>query len=77
MIRDLKIGNNGLAETFELDLKLREAKSKGDELRADRNRISKEIGMYMAKKQLEDAENAKATVKKLNDELVELEAKEV
>ena len=64
-------------EVIELDLKLREAKSKGDELRADRNRISKEIGMYMAKKQLEDAENAKATVKKLNDELVELEAKEV
>ncbi|MDO4846928.1 MAG: serine--tRNA ligase [Clostridiaceae bacterium] len=64
-------------EVIDLDLKLREAKSKGDELRADRNRISKEIGMYMAKKQLEDAENAKATVKKLNDELVELEAKEV
>ena len=64
-------------EVIELDLKLREAKSKGDELRADRNRISKEIGMFMAKKQLEDAENAKATVKKLNDELVELEAKEV
>ena len=63
-------------EVIELDQKLREAKTKGDELRADRNRISKEIGMFMAKKQIEDAEKAKAAVKKLNDDLVELEAKE-
>ncbi|MBE6827169.1 MAG: serine--tRNA ligase [Ruminococcaceae bacterium] len=63
-------------EAIELDKSFRDAKNTADALRADRNRISKEIGMFMAKKQFEDAENAKAKVKEINDELIALEAKE-
>lgn len=34
-------------EVKELDLKVREVKQKGDQMRADRNRMSKEIGGLM------------------------------
>ena len=63
-------------EVIALDKEYRESKNKADSLRGDRNRISKEIGMFMAKGQKDDAENAKAQVKAINDELVSLEAKE-
>ena len=63
-------------EVIAIDKEYRESKNKADSLRGDRNRISKEIGMFMAKGQRDDAENAKAQVKAINDELVSLEAKE-
>ena len=63
-------------EVIEIDREFRASKNKGDALRADRNRISKEIGAFMAKKLLDDAEKAKAAVKAINDELLTLEAKE-
>lgn len=63
-------------EVIAIDKEYRESKNKADSLRGDRNRISKEIGMFMAKGQKDDAENAKAKVKQINDELVSLEAKE-
>ena len=63
-------------EVIKLDLEYRESKTKGDVLRGDRNRISKEIGMFMGKGLKDDAEKAKAKVKEINAELEALEVKE-
>ena len=63
-------------EVIELDAQLRKAQQKGDSLRADRNRISKEIGGLMAKGQKDEAEKAKAQVKEFSDELAQLEQQE-
>ena len=63
-------------EVIELDAQLRKAQQRGDSLRADRNRISKEIGGFMAKGQKDDAEKAKAQVKEFSDELEALEKQE-
>ena len=63
-------------EVIELDAQLRKAQQRGDSLRADRNRISKEIGGFMAKGQKDEAEKAKAQVKEFSDELEALEKQE-
>ena len=63
-------------EVIELDAQLRKAQQRGDSLRADRNRISKEIGGFMAKGQKDVAEKAKAQVKEFSDELEALEKQE-
>ncbi len=63
-------------EVIKLDLEYRELKTKGDALRGDRNRISKEIGMFMGKGLKDDAEKAKVKVKEINAELEALEVKE-
>ena len=63
-------------EVIELDAQLRKAQQRGDSLRADRNRISKEIGGFMAKSQKDEAEKAKAQVKEFSDELAALEKQE-
>ena len=63
-------------EVIELDAQLRKAQQRGDSLRADRNRISKEIGGFMAKGQKDEAEKAKAQVKEFSDELAALEQQE-
>ena len=63
-------------EVIELDAQLRKAQQRGDSLRADRNRISKEIGGFMAKGQKEEADKAKAQVKEFSDELAALEKQE-
>ena len=62
-------------EVIELDAAYREAKQKGDEIRASRNRISKQIGALMAKGQREQAEEAKRLVTENAEKLAELEAK--
>lgn len=63
-------------KVIELDKEYRDAKNRADELRGQRNAISKQIGMFMAKGQKDDAENAKQQVKNINAELENLEAKE-
>ena len=63
-------------EVIELDAQLRKAQQRGDSLRADRNRISKEIGGFMAKGQKDEAEKAKVQVKEFSDELAALEKQE-
>ena len=62
-------------EVIELDAAYREAKQKGDEIRASRNRISKQIGALMAKGQREQAEEAKRLVTENAATLAELETK--
>ena len=63
-------------KVIELDREYREAKGRGDELRALRNSVSKEIGALMAKGQREEAEKTKQKVKDMAEELADLEVKE-
>ena len=63
-------------EVIELDKKRRETLQRAEALRADKNRISKEIGGFMAKGQKDEAEKAKAQVATFSKELAELEAQE-
>lgn len=63
-------------KVIELDKEYRDAKNRADELRGQRNSISKQIGMFMSKGQKDDAENAKQQVKDINAELEALEVKE-
>ena len=62
-------------EVIALDAEKREAETKGNTLRAEKNRASKEIGMYMAKGMKEEAEKAKAAVQEATKGLTELEAR--
>ena len=63
-------------EVIELDKQSREAKGKADELRANRNKLSKEIGGLFAQGKKEEAEQLKAQVTAQGEELAELEAQE-
>ena len=63
-------------EVIQLDKDVRETKGKGDALRAERNRISKEIGFLMKQGKKEEAEAAKAQVKEMGDEMEALEKRE-
>ena len=63
-------------EVIQLDKDVREAKGKGDALRAERNRISKEIGFLMKQGKKDEAEAAKAQVKEMCDEMEALEKRE-
>ncbi len=60
-------------EVIELDNKNRELKLHGDELRAQRNTLSNQIGGLMRDGKKDEAEQVKAEVKKINDELAENE----
>ncbi len=63
-------------KVIELDKKSRETILNGDTLRAKRNSLSEQIGSLMREGKKEDAENIKLEVKKINDELVEVEKSE-
>ena len=63
-------------EVIEFDAKFRAAKTRCDELRAMRNKKSKEIGGLMAKGQKDEAEQVKAEVKAMADEMARLEEDE-
>ncbi|HIU35087.1 MAG TPA: serine--tRNA ligase [Candidatus Fimenecus excrementigallinarum] len=63
-------------EAIEFDRRFRECKTRADELRANRNRVSKQIGALMAKGQREEAEAVKKQVTEMADELKRLEEQE-
>ncbi len=63
-------------EVLILDDQYRASKTKGDELRAQRNSISKEIGFMMKQGKKEEAEKAKQRVNDIADEISHLEEKE-
>ena len=63
-------------EVIELDAKARAAQSEADELRANKNKISKQIGALMAQGKKEEAEEVKAQVAANAARLSELEAQE-
>ena len=63
-------------EVIEMDQQYREAKTRCDYLRSQRNAISKQIGGFMAKGEKDKAEEAKAQVTAMAQELADLEVKE-
>lgn len=63
-------------EVIAMDLELRNVKTEADALRADRNKISKEIGGLMAQGKKEEAEEMKKKVTAESERLAQLEAKE-
>ena len=63
-------------EVAEFDKEVRAVKAKGDALRADRNKMSKEIGLLMRDGKKEEAEQVKAKVKEMGDEMETLEKRE-
>ena len=63
-------------EVIELDEENRKVKKEADDLRANRNKISKQIGALMGQGQREEAEEVKKQVTAASDHLAELEEKE-
>ena len=61
-------------EVIKLDEEFRTLRTEGDELRGKRNKISKEIGMLIGQKKMEEAEKVKAEVKAINDRITEIDA---
>lgn len=63
-------------EVLDLDAKFRASKARGDELRRQRNTISKEIGKLMGQGKKDEAEETKKKVAEIAGELAEMEQKE-
>lgn len=63
-------------EVIELDIQSRKAKQEADSLRANRNKISKQIGALMAQGKKEEAEQTKQLVKEQGERLAQLEEQE-
>ena len=63
-------------EVIEFDKKSRAAKKEADDLRAERNAISRQIGALMAQGRKEEAEEAKKKVTEKSEYLASLEAEE-
>ena len=63
-------------EVIALDEESRAAKQEADNLRADRNKLSKQIGALMGQGKKEEAEQVKKQVTANSERLAELEAKE-
>ena len=72
--QDAKLGL--VDEAIELDEKKRSVQREADALRAERNAVSKQIGMFMAKGQKDEAEAAKKKVTESAAKLAELEVLE-
>ena len=63
-------------EVLALDEQFRASKSRGDELRQQRNTVSKEIGRLMKEGKKEEAEETKKRVSAIAEELEEMERRE-
>ncbi|MBP3506231.1 MAG: serine--tRNA ligase [Lachnospiraceae bacterium] len=63
-------------EVIELDAESRKTQQEADDLRANRNKISKQIGALMAQGKKEEAEEIKKQVTQAAEHLAELEQKE-
>ena len=63
-------------EIFELDVEYRDTKQKMDEARAEKNRLSAEIGALMRDKKVDEANEVKEKVSKMGTEIEELTKKE-
>lgn len=63
-------------EVIELDVKNREAKKEADDLRANKNKLAKQIGALMGQGKKEEAEECKKQVGEQSARLADLEAQE-
>ena len=60
-------------EVYEMDIKVREAQKKADDLKADKNKKSAEIGMLMKDKKIDEANAIKEEIAAMAAEITELE----
>ena len=60
-------------EVFEMDIKVRDAQTKADNLKAEKNKMSGEIGKLMKDKKIDEANEIKAKIAKMAEEITELE----
>ena len=63
-------------EVYELDIKFRDAKTKADNLKAEKNKLSDSIGLLMRDKKLDEATSVKEKVKSMQEEITSLEESE-
>lgn len=63
-----------ISEVLSLDDERRKFLAEVEQLKAQRNRVSKEIGVLMGQKKLTEAEGKKAETKKFGDRIAELDA---
>ena len=63
-------------EIYDLDLKYRDTKQKMDEMRAEKNKLSSEIGNLMRDKKIDEANEIKTKVSAMGEEIDELTKKE-
>ena len=63
-------------EVIELDVKIRKLKQDGDVLRQTRNTTSDAIGALMREKKIDEANEKKQEVVKINEQLVDIEKEE-
>ena len=59
-------------EIYELDIKFRDAKANGDNLRNEKNKLSGEIGKLMKDKKIDEANEIKNKIKEISDEIERL-----
>jgi len=64
-------------EIYELDIKYRDAKMNGDNLRSEKNKLSGTIGTLMKDKKIDEANIVKVKVKEMQDEIDRLSELEV
>ena len=60
-------------EVIEIDTKIRALKVEGENLKAQRNTLSKQIGQLMREKKIEEANEIKALVSKNNERIAEID----
>ena len=60
-------------EVIEIDAKIRQLKVEGENLKAQRNTLSKQIGQLMREKKVEEANKIKDIVSKNNERIAEID----
>ena len=60
-------------EVFDMDKRVREVQTKKDELRANKNKMSSEIGLLMKEKKIEEANKIKEEIARMGQEIDALE----
>ena len=63
-------------EIFDMDIKFREFKQKGDNLRSEKNNLSSSIGILIRDGKKEEAEKIKEKVSLINNEILSCEEEE-
>ena len=64
-------------EIYDMDKEYRECKSKGDNLRSEKNKLSSSIGELMRNKKVDEANEVKEKVSSMQKEIEDLEKREV
>ena len=60
-------------EVYEMDIKVRDAQTKADGLKADKNKMSGEIGLLMRDKKIDEANAIKEKISGMGEEIAKLE----